>query len=477
MRDVICGMDVIVEQAEQACLYEDYAGMRYYFCAETCRHVFLMEPGRFIQQPIGAVTGHCELCRKTIHQGESASALNIGGNTYQFCCPTCASVFVGRSNERKALDAATVIPSPPSLSERLQRCGLLPWLEQTVRHNASDLFLAVGDRPTIKVFGSFKPLNDAPLTSQRLLEIIETLLPESKRALFQAGREVDIGMEIEGFSRFRINVFREQDGSAIAFRPVPQRIPSLGELGLPPIFESFTRCARGLILVTGPAGSGKTTTLAALIDAINQRDERHIITIEDPIEYVIPNKRSIIHQREVGLHTQSFTDGLRNALRENPDIIVVGELRDRESISLAIRAAETGHLVLGTLHSGTAIQSITRVLDVFEAELQGQIRVQLTQSLQAIAAQRLLKRRDGTGMVAATEVLIATLAVRNIIRQSRLQELRSYMEIGERNGMHSLDSSIQSLIKQGIVGEEALREAASNLVGPIVRDEGVPAPI
>lgn len=350
-------------------------------------------------------------------------------------------------------------PDQPSLTtERLRRCGLLPWLEQAVRHQASDLFLSVGDKPILEIDGSFKPLGDAPLTAGRLAQITEALLPEAKRAQFLEGREVDMGLDVEGLTRFRVNLFRERDGQAIAVRPFPRRIPTLAELGLPPIFESLSRCPRGLILMTGPAGSGKTTTLASLIDTINHRDERHIITIEDPIEYVIPNQRSLIHQRELDAHTRSFADGLRSALREHPDIIMVGELRDRDSIALAIQAAETGHLVLGTLHSGTAVQAITRILDVFDAELQGQIRIQLAQSLHAIVAQRLLKRKDGTGMVAATEVLMATLAVRNIIRQNRLQELRSYMEVGERTGMHTFDNSIQTLLEQGLVGDDALQE-------------------
>lgn len=473
MRDPVCGMEVLVEHAEQARLYEDHAGTRYVFCAEACRRVFLMEPERFLAQQSQAPTGHCELCRKTIHAGESTSPLTIRGSTYQFCCPTCASVFLSQSAERPAPVSAPGA-QPGNLTERLSHCGLLPWLEQAVRQNASDLFLAVADRPTLKVYGSFKPLNDDPLTADRLSQIIDALLPEAKRAQFLEGREVDVGIGIEGLSRFRVNIFREQDGQAIAFRPLPHRIPTLAELGLPPIFENLSRCPRGLILVTGPAGSGKSTTLAALIDAINQRDERHIITIEDPIEYVIPNKRSLIHQRELDAHTRSFSDGLRSALREHPDIIMVGELRDRESIALAITAAETGHLVLGTLHSGTTIQAITRILDVFEAEVQGQIRIQLTQSLQAIVAQRLLKRRDGTGMVAATEVLLATLAVRNVIRRNALHELRGYIELGAHEGMHALESSIKLLVKQGIVGEDALREAASNLTGPVEPDEEPP---
>lgn len=413
MRDPVCGMDVSAEGAQAQGLYEDRAGRRHFFCAATCREVFLMNPERFAapEEPLAGP------------------------------------------------------PAPSGNSEQLHHSGLLPWLEQAVRRNASDLFLSVGKPPVLKVFGSFRPLTEEPLTSERLTRITEALLPEPKLAQFRQGREVDMGLEVQGFSRFRVNVFQEQNGLVIAFRPISLRIPTLSELKLPPIVENLTHCPRGLILITGPAGSGKTTTLAAFIDAINRREERHIITIEDPIEYVIPNRRSLIHQREVGLHTHSFADGLRNALRENPDVIVTGELRDLESISLAIRAAETGHLVLGTLHSGSATQSITRILDVFEAALQPQIRTQLAQSLQAIVAQRLLKRRDGPGMVVATEALIATYAVRNVIQQNRLHELRSYLECGAGKGMHTLEQSVQTLVNQGLVEADALREAGRNFAG------------
>ena len=288
--------------------------------------------------------------------------------------------------------------------------------------------------------------------------MIEALLPEHKQEAFREGREVDLGLEVEGLTRFRVNIFRERLGNAMAIRPFPRRIPSLEELGLPPVLDGLTQAHRGLLLVTGPAGSGKTTTLAAFVDTINRREERHIITLEDPIEYVIPNQRSLIHQREVGLHTQSFADGLRSALREHPDVIVVGELRDADSTAMAIQAAETGHLVIGTLHSGRAVQTITRIVDVLDAQVQNQIRIQLAQSLLAIVSQRLLKRQGGPGMVVATEVLVESLAVRNVIRQNRLQELQSYMEAGGYAGMHTLDHSIRALLDRGVVGPEAMRE-------------------
>ena len=211
-------------------------------------------------------------------------------------------------------------------------------------------------------------------------------------------------------------------------------------------------------MITGPAGSGKTTTLASFIDTINQNEERHIITIEDPIEYLITNKRSLIHQREVGWHTSSFADGLRSALREDPDIIVVGELRDLESISLCLRAAETGHLVLATLHSGTAVQALTRIIDVFDSVRQEQVMVQLAQSLQCVCSQNLIKRMDKPGMVLATEILIGTLAISNLIRQNRIYEIRGYMETGQAEKMHTFKKSIAPLIEPGIIDKEQVTD-------------------
>lgn len=334
---------------------------------------------------------------------------------------------------------------------QLKECGLLAWLHEAVRARASDLFLSQDEPPTLKVYGNFKPLSVSTLTAQKLSEIIKAILPPQKLERYTSGQEVDLGLDVPGCSRFRMNIFRHQTGTTIAIRPIPYYVPEMKELGLPPVFEDLVRIKHGLILITGPAGSGKSTTLASFVNRINQEEERHIITIEDPIEYLINPQRSLIHQREVGQHTASFSDGLKNALRENPDVIVVGELRDLESIALAVRAAETGHLVLGTLHSGTAIQSITRLLDVFDSGRQDLIRTQLAQSLQAICSQRLYKKASGKGMVLATEVLIATLAVRNIIREDRIQEIRGYMETGMREQMHTFKQSIQLLADLNLV--------------------------
>ena len=308
------------------------------------------------------------------------------------------------------------------------------------------------------------------MTEADLSQIIKSVLSENKLTEYLSDRDVDMGLDVDNCSRFRVNVYRHLKGDSVALRPLPYKIPTIDELRLPPVFSHISNLARGLVLITGPTGSGKSTSLAALVDMINHRDEKHIITIEDPIEYKICNQRSLIHQREVGRHTQSFADGLRSALRESPDIIVVGELRDLESISLAVRAAETGQLVLGTLHCGTAMQAITRILDVFEGQRQSQIRIQLSQSLQAVCAQRLF-RQNGQGMVVATEVLIATPAVRTLIRENRIQEIRGYMETGQREQMHVFKQSIQGLLDQGVLAKNTKLESETSSVPELSEDQ------
>lgn len=338
------------------------------------------------------------------------------------------------------------------------------WLEMAVKREASDLFLSAGEPPTIKVYNEFMALQSEPLSAEEIGRIIDGILPEKKLIEFHAGSDVDIGIDINESCRFRVNAFRQLHGASLVLRPLPRRIPTMEELLLPVVLKELSLLTRGLLLVTGTAGSGKSTTLAAMINMINQRDQKHIITIEDPIEYIIPPRRSLIHQREVGLHVPSFAAGLRSALREHPDIIVVGELRDLESIALAVSAAETGHLVLGTLHSGTAVQAITRLTDVFESGRQPQIRLQLSQSLQAVISQRLFKRRDKPGMAVATEVMIATLAMRTLIRENRIQEMRGFMETGVREQMNTLRQGVESRIREGILGEECLGDLNENPV-------------
>lgn len=351
-----------------------------------------------------------------------------------------------------------MIHSSIDMQIELESSGLLDWVKKAVEQKASDLFLSAGEQPTLKIYNSFKRIDTDLLDSDRLSKIIEAIIPPEKLERYLSGYEVDLGLDLPGNFRFRVNIFKQHKGMALAIRPLAYRIPSIEELKLPDILYDISHLTRGLVLVTGPAGSGKSTTLASLVNMINERDERHIITIEDPIEYLIPNKRSLIHQREVGYDTHTFSDGLRSALRENPDIIVIGELRDLESIALAMQAAETGHLVLGTLHTGDAVQAITRIVDAFDTARQSQIRIQLAQSLKAICSQKLFRRSDGQGMIIATEILIATLAVQNIIRDNRVQELRGYMSTGKAERMHTFEQSIQELIVNKFIDPSILVE-------------------
>ncbi len=459
-RDPVCNMEVLDKAAESNALLQDYEGKKYVFCSLSCMQSFQMNPKRFagLNKTVCEI-GICELCSKKIKEGEEYSEMNIHGKLFKFCCSTCASTFLKKETLDKQTDSSAFHEIEPANDSIIIR-----WFEEAVKQNASDLFLSVGETPMLKIYGVFKQINEKPLNKQMIDKFIKEIMPEKKEAQFQQGHDVDIGLDIKGLSRFRINIFRQQNGIAVAIRPLPYKIPTIKELNLPDVFEDLIRIRHGMVLITGPAGSGKTTTLASFINTINQNEERHIITIEDPIEYIIPNQRSLIHQREVGWHTNSFADGLRSSLRENPDIIVIGELRDFESISLAIQAAETGHLVLGTLHSGTATQSITRILDAFDSERQALIRTQLAQSLQAICSQRLINRMDGTGMIVATEVMVATLALRNIIRQNRIQEIRSYIQTGMREKMHTLQQSIKALIEAGHVSQDALDEVKEDIL-------------
>ncbi|MCB9719717.1 MAG: PilT/PilU family type 4a pilus ATPase [Candidatus Omnitrophica bacterium] len=453
-------MDVEKSAAELKGLFSEFKGDTFYFCSNSCLQCFQMNPRRFAANNIKeTLIAKCELCSKTISETEAYSQVDINGQKYKFCCPTCASVFAGeKTAEIKDKEYKNQDPKP------VKNTDIYQWLQETVKQHASDLFLSVGEVPVLKVYDVFKKITKHPLKRETIDEFIQAIIPERKCKLFEEGHDVDIGLDVQGLARFRINIFRQQNGNSIAIRPLPYEILEIEDLMLPDVYRDLQLVKRGMILITGPTGSGKTTTLASFINAINQRYEKHIITIEDPIEYVIPSQKSLIHQREVGWHTQSFGDGLRSALRENPDIIVVGELRDLESISLAIRAAETGHLVLGTLHSGTAIQTLSRILDVFDSERQSLIRTQLAQSLQAICSQRLIKRIDREGMIVATEIMIATLALRNIIRQDRVQEIRGYIETGQREKMHTLKQSIQGLIDKSFVLEESLDEVKEDIL-------------
>ncbi|MBP2653918.1 MAG: pilT [Firmicutes bacterium] len=328
---------------------------------------------------------------------------------------------------------------------------------------ASDLHITVGMPPMLRIDGELTPLayqRERPEMTEALLAEIASAEVLSK---FAAQGDVDFSYAIPGLSRFRVNAFRQRGSVAIAVRLVNERVPTLEELGHPEVIKELARKLRGLVLVTGPTGSGKSTTLAAMIGLINRERACHIITLEDPIEYLHSHGKSIVNQRELHLDTKSFADALRAALREDPDVILLGEMRDMETIATAITAAETGHLVLATLHTGDAAQTIDRIIDVFPPHHQQQVRIQLSLTLQGIVVQQLLPRKDGKGRVAALEILLATPAVRNIIRESKTQQLMSVLQTGAKAGMQTMDGSLRELVRSEVVTyEEALARAVDS---------------
>jgi len=326
---------------------------------------------------------------------------------------------------------------------------------EVVEKGASDLHLSSGEPPLLRVHGDLVRHGDTPLAPDHVTELINSIMSESQRAQFQAEHEVDFACELPGNGRFRVNVFMHSRGPGAVLRTIPNDIPSLESLQMPPILKELCSRERGLVLVTGPTGSGKSTTLAAMIDVINQTWNAHILTVEDPIEFVHPPKRCLVNQREVGPHTNSFSNALRSALREDPDVLLIGEMRDLETISLALTAAETGHLVFGTLHTSSAPKTIDRIIDVFPAGQQGQIRTMLSESLEAVVAQTLLKKKGG-GRVAACEILIGVPAVRNLIRESKVHQIPSAIQTGQRVGMQTADMAFADLVKRGLIEPTAL---------------------
>ena len=326
---------------------------------------------------------------------------------------------------------------------------------------ASDLHLSSGSQPIIRLRGDLQRIKFKVLEHDELQKMLFEITPERKIKEFEESGDVDFAYEVPGLARYRANFFMQKRGLAAVFREIPQKILTLEELGLPPVLKSLAMLPKGLVLVTGPTGSGKSTTLAAVIDYVNRIRKDHILTIEDPIEFVHESINCLINQREVGRDTRSFHAALRGALREDPDIILVGEMRDLETIQLAIEAAETGHLVFGTLHTISASKTIDRIIEVFPGDMQGQIRSGLADSLRAVVAQNLFKRVDKPGRVAALEILIATPAVRNLIRENKIFQINSTIETGRKFGMQALDDGIMKLLKEGIIdAEQAYNKAA-----------------
>jgi len=316
--------------------------------------------------------------------------------------------------------------------------------------DGSDLHLTAGTPPVIRLHGDLNRLANYPvLEPQRLRTMIYSVISQKQRERLEQNLELDCSYSLPGKARFRLNVYFQRDSIGAAFRYIPHRIRKLEELGLPPQAAELARLPRGFVVVTGPTGSGKSTTLAAMLDVVNTERDVHIMTIEDPIEYLHKHKRAMVNQREVGADTHSFAEGLRHVLRQDPDVILVGEMRDLETIQTAITAAETGHLVFATLHTQDAPQTIDRIIDAFPAHQQQQIRVQLSGTLQGVVTQQLLQTRDGKGRVVAAEVLVATPAVRNLIREAKVHQIYSMMQAGARHGMRTMDQSLANLVKSG----------------------------
>ncbi len=334
------------------------------------------------------------------------------------------------------------------------------FLRLMVETGASDLHLSTGNPPILRIHGDLQRVKYKVLENEELKAMLYEITPEEKIKQFEETGDVDFGFEIPGLARFRVNFFQQHRGVGAVFRLIPSQVRTVEELGLPSILNKLALLPKGLVLVTGPTGSGKSTTLAAMIDYANRMRKDHILTIEDPIEFVHQPKNCLVNQREVGVHTRSFAAALRAALREDPDIILVGEMRDLETIQLALEAALTGHLVLSTLHTISASQTVDRIIEIFPHEQQPQIRSSLAESLRAVISQTMFKRIDRPGRVVALEILIATPAVRNLIREGKTYQIPSIIQTGRKYGMMSLDDSIMEYLQKKIISpEEALNKA------------------
>ncbi len=331
----------------------------------------------------------------------------------------------------------------------------------SVKNNASDLHISAGMPPLIRVDGDIRRINLPPLEDKEVHSLIYDIMNDKQRKDYEEFLEADFSFELKDVARFRVNAYVQNRGRAAVFRTIPSRVLTLEEINAPKIFQDISMQPRGLVLVTGPTGSGKSTTLAAMMDYVNEQKHEHILTIEDPIEFVHESKKCLVNQREVHRDTHSFSNALRSALREDPDIILVGEMRDLETIRLALTAAETGHLVFGTLHTTSAAKTIDRVIDVFPAGEKAMVRSMLSESLQAVIAQTLLKKNGG-GRCAAHEILIGTPAIRNLIREDKIAQMYSAMQTGMSLGMQTLDHSLKQLVQKGVVSRNDARMKAKN---------------
>ena len=332
----------------------------------------------------------------------------------------------------------------------------------SVKNKASDLHLSAGLPPMIRVHGDVRKINLPAMDHSQVHDMVYDIMNDGQRKVYEETLECDFSFEIPNLARFRVNAFNQNRGSGAVFRTIPSKILSMEQLNCPPIFKDIAQNPRGIVLVTGPTGSGKSTTLAAMIDFINENEYGHILTVEDPIEFVHTSKKCLINQREVGPHTLSFNNALRSALREDPDVILVGEMRDLETIRLALSAAETGHLVFGTLHTSSAAKTIDRIVDVFPAAEKEMVRSMLSESLRAVISQTLCKTKDEQGRVAAHEIMIGTPAIRNLIRENKIAQMYSAIQTGQNVGMQTLDQNLQDLVRRNVISLPEARSKASN---------------
>jgi twitching motility protein PilT len=355
-------------------------------------------------------------------------------------------------------------------------------LTRMTEERASDVHLSPGFCPAMRVRGRIVPLEEyGPLMPQQTRDTVYSLLNDDQRKRFESRKQLDLAYAVPGVARFRVNCFFQRGSISAAFRRIPHEIPKLEELGLPAVLEEFTRKPRGFILVTGPTGSGKSTSLAAMMDIINREREEHILTIEDPIDYLHQHKRCIVNQREIGADAEDFSLALTSALREDPDVILVGEMRDLDTMATALTAAETGHLVFATLHTQSTAQTIDRIIDIFPAEQQAQVRMQLSIGLQGIVTQQLLPTADGSGRVVACEVLVPTPAVRNLIREGKTHQIYSAIQTSGSIGMQTMDAHLAQLVRMGRITRKLAEQRASvpeelkRLLGPVQHAEADPA--